>query len=156
MTTGNTLKVSKNGNKIKNILNFSKLDFSLDSDNSNNPIMLALAADTVDLSKASINVNLTNALAEGQTVTLLGAAQQLNLSDDKLTIDGKVLGSDLSLNIAKKVEEKYVNVGGYSLEKDTSKLSIKAKNAVRRRRQKQHLKPQTIKLRQNAERRNSN
>ena len=124
--TGNTLKVLKNGNKIKDILNFSNLDFSLDSDNSNNPTMLSLAADTVDLSKASINVNLTNALAEGQTVTLLGAAQQVSLNNDKLTINNEKLDSDLSLKIVDDSSKKYVNVADYSLNNASGKLSITA------------------------------
>ena len=105
---------------------FSNLDFSLDSDNSNNPTMLSLAADTVDLSKASINVNLTNALAEGQTVTLLSAAQQLSLANDKLTINNEKLDSDLSLKIVDDSSKKYVNVADYSLNNASGKLSITA------------------------------
>ena len=121
VTTGNVLNVSKNGNKVKNILNFSTLDFTLGSDIAAGTTMLS-TVDKVALGGASVNTEMSGiALAKGEKIVLLDNA-------DKGNAELKLNGSTGDQTVAEE-NSSFVAVSSVGYNTNDNKIAIECKDA---------------------------
>lgn len=127
----NTLEISSGaaGSKVKDIKDFSKINFSLEAGLDGNSALMTLAADTVNLSNSSINIKLVDAMADNQTVTILDT-KELNIDQEKVTLNDVKQDAGMTLHLVDTNSNKYVNVGDYSLKNENGNLSITANEIV--------------------------